>query len=114
MRAPAAVLGIMASLLRKAARMNLVAIDYVLQVTVVELILGALDAKTMLSFELSRGTKASSPKLVEPRPLSDVCVGTAGCSRSVSQHGQQIWTQTFFILMLVATYAVQPPGQWPI
>lgn len=63
----------MASLLRKAARMNLVAIDYVLQVTVVELILGALDAETMLSFELSRGTKAS-PKLVEPQ-LAAMCVG---------------------------------------
>lgn len=50
----------MTSFLRKAARMNLVAMDFVLQVTVVELVLGALldDGRT-LSFELSRGTKAS-------------------------------------------------------
>lgn len=40
--------------------MNLVAMDFVLQVTVVELVLGALDAGRTLSFELSRGTKASS------------------------------------------------------
>lgn len=47
----------MTSLLRKAARMNLVAMDFVLQVTVVELVLGTLDSGQMLSFELSRGTK---------------------------------------------------------
>lgn len=47
----------MASLLRKAARMNLVAMDFVLRVTVVELVLGNLDAGRMLSFELSRGSK---------------------------------------------------------
>eukprot|EP00903_Cladosiphon_okamuranus_P017968 g16531.t2 len=56
----------MASFLRKAARMNLVAMDFVLQVTVVELVLGALDSGRTLSFELSRGTKTSGlpPKLV--------------------------------------------------
>eukprot|EP00752_Nemacystus_decipiens_P006334 g5710.t1 len=56
----------MASFLRKAARMNLVAMDFVLQVTVVELVLGALDADRTLSFELSRGTKTSGlpPKVV--------------------------------------------------
>ena len=50
----------MVSFLRKAARMNLVAMDFVLQVTVVELVLGTLDANAgrTLSFELSRGTKA--------------------------------------------------------
>ncbi|CAM9817371.1 unnamed protein product, partial [Ectocarpus sp. 12 AP-2014] len=57
----------MTSLLRKAARMNLVAMDFVLQVTVVELVLGTLldDGRT-LSFELSRGTKSSGlpPKVV--------------------------------------------------
>lgn len=37
--------------------MNLVAMDFVLQVTVVELVLGTLDSGRMLSFELSRGTK---------------------------------------------------------
>lgn len=49
----------MASFLRKAARMNLVPMDFVLQVTVVELVLGSLDSEAgrMLSFELSRGTK---------------------------------------------------------
>lgn len=49
----------MASFLRKAARVNHVAMDFVLQVTVVELVLGALDSGRTLSFELSRGTKAS-------------------------------------------------------
>ncbi|CAN0425473.1 unnamed protein product, partial [Ectocarpus sp. 12 AP-2014] len=57
----------MTSFLRKAARMNLVAMDFVLQVTVVELVLGTLldDGRT-LSFELSRGTKSSGlpPKVV--------------------------------------------------
>lgn len=55
----------MVSFLRKAARMNLVAMDFVLQVTVVELVLGALDEGTTLSFELSRGTKASDKHRVE-------------------------------------------------
>jgi len=50
----------MASFLRKAARVNHVAMDFVLQVTVVELVLGALDAGRTLSFELSRGTKVKS------------------------------------------------------
>ena len=47
----------MASLLQKAARVNLVAMDFVLQVTVVKLVLGALEHGRVLSFELSRGTK---------------------------------------------------------
>lgn len=49
----------MASLLRKAARVNLMAMDFVMQVTVVELVLGTLDTSRTLSFELSRGTKVS-------------------------------------------------------
>lgn len=48
---------VMVSLLRKAARMSLVAMDFVLQVTVEELVLGRLDGARLLSFELSRGTK---------------------------------------------------------
>lgn len=47
----------MVSLLRKASRVNLVAMDFVLQVTVEELVLETLDAGRTLSFELSRGTK---------------------------------------------------------
>lgn len=50
----------MVSFLRKAARMSLVPMDFVLQVTVVELVLGGLDPGRTLSFELSRGTKAST------------------------------------------------------
>lgn len=59
----------MASLLQKAARVNLVAMDFVLQVTVVKLVLGALEDGRVLSFELSRGTKSSGlpPKLVSTR-----------------------------------------------
>lgn len=49
----------MTSLFRKAARMNLMAMDFVMQVTVVELVLGTLAASRTLSFELSRGTKVS-------------------------------------------------------
>lgn len=47
----------MASLIRKAQRVNLVAMDFVLQVTVDELVLNTLDMGRTLSFELSRGTK---------------------------------------------------------
>ena len=47
----------MTSLLRKAARINLMAMDFVMQVTVVELVLGTLAGSRTLSFELSRGTK---------------------------------------------------------
>lgn len=47
----------MSSLLRKAARVNLVAMDFVLQVTVEELVLEMLNVARTLSFELSRGAK---------------------------------------------------------
>lgn len=47
----------MSSLLRKAARVNLVAMDFMLQVTVEELVLETLDTARTLSFELSRGAK---------------------------------------------------------
>lgn len=49
----------MVSLLRKAARMSLVAMDFMLQVTVEELVFGRLDSARTLSFELSRGTKVT-------------------------------------------------------
>lgn len=49
----------MVSLLRKAARVSLVAMDFVLQVTVEELVLGRIDGGRILTFELSRGTKVS-------------------------------------------------------
>lgn len=55
----------MASLLRKASRMNTVAMDFVLQVTVVELKVGTLESGRTLSFELSRGTKVR--KLISTR-----------------------------------------------
>lgn len=59
----------MASLLRKAARVNLMAMDFVMQVTVVELVLGTLEASRTLSFELSRGTKASRWEEIEMRVM---------------------------------------------
>lgn len=41
--------------------MNLMAMDFVLQVTVVELVFGTLDGRRLLSFELSRGSKVRFP-----------------------------------------------------
>lgn len=67
--------------------MNLVAMEFVLQVTVVELVLGTLDVGQMLSFELSRGTKVREG---DNKSLSSqACIQSAPQWRRQQQQQQQ-------------------------